>query len=88
MERTIIPHRDQTNGTESAWYCLRSHPKHERIAAAHVRLLENVIAFCPQIRFKRGRIIRLDERDDTTRASGCIESVRGLKIRGTIPRDL
>lgn len=53
MERTFIPHRNQTNSTESAWYCLRSHPKHERIAAAHVRLLENVQAFCPQIRFKR-----------------------------------
>jgi transcriptional antiterminator RfaH len=52
-ERTITSHRKQTNGTESAWYCLRSHPKHERIAAAHVRLLENVKAFCPQIRFKR-----------------------------------
>jgi transcriptional antiterminator RfaH len=38
---------------ESAWYCLRSQPKHEHIAAAHLRLLEGVTVFCPRIRFKR-----------------------------------
>jgi transcriptional antiterminator RfaH len=53
MDRTPISPKDQTNDTPSAWYCLRSHPKHEHIAAAHLRLLDNVIAFCPRIRFKR-----------------------------------
>jgi transcriptional antiterminator RfaH len=38
---------------ESAWYCLRSRPKHEHIAAAHLRMLEGVTVFCPRIRFKR-----------------------------------
>jgi transcriptional antiterminator RfaH len=36
-----------------AWYCLRSQPKHEHIAAAHVRMLEEVTVFCPRIRFRR-----------------------------------
>lgn len=53
MERTASPHRNQTDSTETAWYCLRAQPKHEYIAAAHLRLLENVIVFCPRIRFKR-----------------------------------
>ena len=35
------------------WYCLRSQPKHEHIAAAHLRMLESVTVFCPRIRFKR-----------------------------------
>jgi transcriptional antiterminator RfaH len=52
MERTpklpnLIDH------SEPAWYCLRSQPKHEHIAAAHLRLLEGVTVFCPRIKFKR-----------------------------------
>jgi transcriptional antiterminator RfaH len=39
--------------TKVAWYCLRSLSKHEHIAAAHLRMLEGVVVFCPQIRFKR-----------------------------------
>jgi transcriptional antiterminator RfaH len=38
---------------EPAWYCLRSLPKHEYIAAANLRMLEGVTVFCPRIRFKR-----------------------------------
>jgi transcriptional antiterminator RfaH len=38
---------------ELAWFCLRSQPKHEHIAAANLRLLENVEVFNPRIRFKR-----------------------------------
>jgi transcriptional antiterminator RfaH len=48
---------DRDNGladrAELAWYCLRSQPKHEHIAAAHLRLLDDVTVFCPRIRFKR-----------------------------------
>ena len=40
-------------GVEPAWYCLRSQPKHEHIAAAHLRMLDGVTVFCPRIRFKR-----------------------------------
>lgn len=38
---------------EPQWYCLRSQPKHEHIAAAQVRQLEGVEVFCPRLRFKR-----------------------------------
>ncbi len=53
MDRTATPHWNQTDSGESAWYCLRSQPKHEHIAAAHLRLLEGVTVFCPRIRFRR-----------------------------------
>ena len=53
MDRTATPHRNQTDSGEPAWYCLRSQPKHEHIAAAHLRLLEGVTVFCPRIRFKK-----------------------------------
>src|SRR5580704_14219005 len=53
MDRTATPHRNQTGSAQSAWYCLRSQPKHEHIAAAHLRLLQDVTVFCPRIRFKR-----------------------------------
>ncbi len=35
------------------WFCLRSQPKHEHIAAAHVRQLADIEVFLPRIRFKR-----------------------------------
>ncbi len=53
MERTATQQGKQTESAERAWYCLRSQPKHEHIAAAHLRLLEGVTVFCPRIRFKR-----------------------------------
>lgn len=53
MERTITDQRNQIERAEPAWYCLRSQPKHEHIAAAHLRLLKGVTVFCPRIRFKR-----------------------------------
>src|SRR6476659_9838322 len=64
MERTAIPHRNQAINSESAWYCLRSQPKHEHIAAAQLRTLEGVAVFCPRIRFKRATrqgIVRVTE---------------------------
>jgi len=36
-----------------AWFCLRSQPKHEHIAAAHLRRQKHVEVFFPRIRFKR-----------------------------------
>jgi transcriptional antiterminator RfaH len=53
MERTTTPHGNQRESAELEWYCLRSQPKHEHIAAAHLRLLEGVTVFCPRIKFKR-----------------------------------
>jgi transcriptional antiterminator RfaH len=36
-----------------AWFCLRSQPKHERIAAQHLRQYEDVEVFNPRLRFMR-----------------------------------
>ncbi|MBV9126867.1 MAG: transcriptional activator RfaH [Verrucomicrobia bacterium] len=44
--------------TEPKWYCLRSQPKHEAIAAAHLRRLAGVEVFCPRLRFQRPRRAR------------------------------
>ena len=38
---------------ESKWYCLRSQPKHEHIAAAHLRLCEDVEVYCPRVKIQR-----------------------------------
>jgi transcriptional antiterminator RfaH len=37
----------------TAWFCLRTHPKHEYIAAAHLRREADLEVFSPRIRFKR-----------------------------------
>jgi len=41
------------SGSNLAWFCLRSQPKHEHIAARHLRLMEGVEVFNPRIRFAR-----------------------------------
>jgi transcriptional antiterminator RfaH len=38
---------------KSAWFCLRTQPKHEHIAAGHLRQIPEVEAFLPRIRFRR-----------------------------------
>ena len=53
METTDTGHWNRPLSAKPAWYCLRSQPKHEHIAAAHLRILEGVTVFCPRIRFKR-----------------------------------
>jgi transcriptional antiterminator RfaH len=42
-----------TTGEGVLWFCLKSQPKHEHIAAAHLRLNSAVEVFLPRIRFKR-----------------------------------
>jgi len=37
----------------SCWFCLRSQPKHEHIAAAHLRQFDEIAVFLPRVRFKR-----------------------------------
>ena len=37
----------------AAWFCLRSQPRHEHIAARHLRQMEGVEVFNPRIRFAR-----------------------------------
>ena len=34
------------------WSCLRSRPKHEHIAAAHLRQMDGLEVFCPRVRFE------------------------------------
>ena len=41
---------------EVRWFCLKSQPKHEHIAAAHLRQMTGVEVFCPRLRFKRGTV--------------------------------
>jgi transcriptional antiterminator RfaH len=38
---------------ETAWFCLRAQPKHEHIAAAHLRREPGVEVFLPRIRYRR-----------------------------------
>jgi transcriptional antiterminator RfaH len=40
-------------GDGPGWYCLRTRRKQEHVAAAHVRILGDVAAFCPRIKFRR-----------------------------------
>lgn len=35
------------------WYCLRSQPKHEHIAAARLRQCEDIEVFCPRVKIQR-----------------------------------
>ena len=35
------------------WFCLRTQPKHEHLAAAHLRKMDRIEVFLPRIRFKR-----------------------------------
>jgi transcriptional antiterminator RfaH len=38
---------------EPKWYCLRSQPKHEHIAAALLQKIEGVEIYCPRIRIQK-----------------------------------
>jgi transcriptional antiterminator RfaH len=50
---TAQPQTDrQDKPLATAWFCLRSQPKHEHIAAAHLRK-SGVEVFLPRLRFKR-----------------------------------
>jgi transcriptional antiterminator RfaH len=42
-----------TNDTTAAWHCIRTQPKSEHIAAAHLRQLPGVEVYCPRLRFRR-----------------------------------
>ena len=38
---------------EPKWYCLRSQPKHEHIAAARLRQCDGIEVFCPRVKIQR-----------------------------------
>jgi transcriptional antiterminator RfaH len=40
-------------GSREAWFCLRSHPKREHIAAAQLRQDTEIEVFLPRVRYKR-----------------------------------
>lgn len=40
-------------GSSVAWFCVRSQPRHEQIAARHLRQMKDVEVFNPLIRFAR-----------------------------------
>lgn len=40
-------------GAYFGWFCVRSHPKREHIAAAHLRALPEVEVFCPRLKIKK-----------------------------------
>jgi len=47
-------HTSTLDSTLENWYCLRSHPKHEHIAAANLRgMIHPIDVFCPRLRIKR-----------------------------------
>ena len=48
---TVVENKAAAGG--AAWFCLRSQPKHEHIAAAHLRKIEGIKIFLPRVRFKR-----------------------------------
>jgi transcriptional antiterminator RfaH len=37
----------------AAWYCVRTQPKSEHIAAAHLRQIDGIEVFCPRLRLRR-----------------------------------
>ena len=44
---------ENSTGSCRAWFCVRTHPKHERIAAARLRNLISVEVFNPRLRLRR-----------------------------------
>lgn len=49
VDTFAIASRDEA----SSWFCVRSHPKREHIAAAHLRLLEGVEVFNPRLKIRK-----------------------------------
>ncbi len=41
------------SGYKPAWFCVRAQPKHEHIAAAHLKQEADIAVYLPRIRFKR-----------------------------------
>src|SRR3569623_1474880 len=39
--------------SSAAWFCVRSHPQREHIAAAHLANIEGVDVFCPRLRIRK-----------------------------------
>lgn len=44
---------ESPKSSEQKWYCVRSQPRQEHVAAAHLQRLMEIEVFCPRIRFKK-----------------------------------
>ena len=86
--------------TNLIWYCLRSQPKHEHIAAAHLVLMRNVEVFCPRLRIQRitrrgpawftealfpGYLFCRFDRTQSQKAVACAQGVSGIVRFGIDP---
>jgi transcriptional antiterminator RfaH len=50
---TVLTPDAASDDSQLAWFCLRSQPKHEHIAAAHLRRHEGIEVLNPRVRFAR-----------------------------------
>jgi transcriptional antiterminator RfaH len=50
---TSSPQQGEASSSSSAWFCVRSQPKHEHIAAAHLAAEAGIEVYLPRIRLKR-----------------------------------
>ena len=48
-----MPELELTRPPLGGWFCVRTQPKHEHIAAGHLRKLPRVEVFLPRLRFRR-----------------------------------
>ena len=51
-----MPQAAHETSPVTEWFCLCAQPKHEHIAAAHLRQLPGLEVFLPRIRFKRATV--------------------------------
>ncbi|MCH7226455.1 transcription termination/antitermination protein NusG [Haloferula sp. A504] len=42
-----------SGASEPLWYCVKTQPKREHVAARHLRDLEGVEVFCPRLRYRK-----------------------------------
>jgi transcriptional antiterminator RfaH len=49
----LTPHEISQHQSIDSWFCLRAQPKREHIAAACLRQISDVEAFCPRLRFRK-----------------------------------
>ena len=51
---STLPNPDHSPPTsEPRWYCLKSKPKAEHLAAKHLQRLEEIEVFCPRVRYEK-----------------------------------
>lgn len=53
MDSELKPVSSNDSSVRYGWFCVRSHPKREHIAAAHLRQLSEVEVFNPRLRIKK-----------------------------------